>query len=88
MTLITLSLIGASYVGGLWDSTGAPTQSPAMAEYVRVKPECGGKQRAKVKWRKGYRVKTFVVECPSGVIYLQWSRPRIDPQYRKTLLTR
>jgi len=88
MTLITPVLIGASFIGGLWDASGSPTQSPAIAEYVRVKPQCGGKRTAKIIWRKGHRSKTFVIECPSGVVYLQWSRPKVSPDYRKALLTR
>ena len=57
-------------------------------EYMRVLPECGSKRRVRIRWKKHHTTKTYLVECPSGEVYLQWSKPKIDPTHKKPLLTR
>jgi len=56
---------------------------------MRVLPECGPlTKRVKIRWKKRHTTKTYTVECPSGEVYLQWSKPQTDKGYRKELMRR
>ena len=89
MTLITPLLVGASFVGGLWDSSGSPVKNLNSADVIRVRPICGsGTSRQRVLWRRGRKCKVYYIECPSGDVYLQWSPLRVSPHYAKTLIRR
>jgi len=89
MTLITPLLMGASFLGGLWDSSGSPVKNLNSADVIRVRPICNPvSQRQRIVWKRGHRTKVYMVECPSGEVYLQWSPLRVSPHYAKTLIRR
>lgn len=90
-TLGTIVLVGGELLG-VWDSQGNRIKNVTQgkqAQYFHVRlPECAPKQREnRLTLKYNRKTKVYKVEC-SPTVYLEWTKTKVDANYRKELIRR
>ena len=90
-TLGTIVLVGGELLG-VWDSQGNKLREVTKAkdpQYFHVRlPECAPNQREnRLTLKYNHKVKRYRVEC-SPTVYLEWTKTKVDANYRKELIRR